>query len=522
MRLLCVVGCGVLLSAALIAQAPATPATNATCERLVQSLNLPDTTITSATMVAAGQFTPPAPAGGGRGGAAAQNQYADLPSFCRVTATLKPSSDSDIKVEVWMPQSGWNGKMQGVGNGGWAGSIQYGPLAAAIRRGYAAVSTDTGHVGGGASFALGHPEKLIDYAYRAIHEAAVKAKATISAFYGNAPRYSYFVGCSNGGRQGFKEAQNYPEDYDGIISGAPAYNWTHQMAESIWVALATLKDAASTIPQAKLAVINKAAVDACDAGDGLKDGLIDDPTRCRFDPQVLLCKDADGPSCLTAPQVEAAKKIYAGKKDARGQELFPGQEPGSETSWQGVVGGPRPFGVADDLFKYVVFKDPNWDFKTFNIDRDVELANKVDQNMINATDPNVKRFADRGGKWIIWHGWADSIITPRDSITYYKAVQAALGPKAEDTVRLFMVPGMAHCQGGPGPNSFDMVTALEAWVERGQAPTRVIASRSVDGKVERTRPICPYPQVAVYNGSGSVDAAENFVCRVPAAQRATQ
>jgi feruloyl esterase len=528
MKLFCSAVCGALLTAALVGQAPVAaqaPVSDATCERLGASLKLPDTTITSSAMVAAGQFTPPAPAGGGGGGgqAAAQAQaFQNLPAFCRVMATLRPTNDSDIKVEIWMPQSGWNGKLQAVGNGGWAGSIQYAALAGAVRRGYAAASTDTGHAGAGASFALGHPEKLIDYAYRAVHEMTVKGKATIAAFYGNAPRYSYFVGCSNGGRQGFKEAQRFPEDYDGIVAGAPAYNWTHQMAESMAVAHATLKDAASTIPSAKFAVLNKAAVEACDAADGLKDGLIGNPPQCRFDPQVLLCKDADGPACLTGAQVQAAKKIYTGKKDARGQELFPGLEPGSEFAWQQVAGGPRPFGVADDLFKYVVFKDPNWDFKTFDVDKDVELADKIDRNTINATDPNLKKFADAGGKLIIYHGWSDSIITPRDSVTYYDKVAAALGRQAESTIRLFMAPGMAHCQGGVGPNSFDMLTALEEWVEKGQPPARVIASHSADGKVDRTRPLCPYPQVAQYTGSGSIDAAENFVCKVPDVTRTSR
>src|SRR5215470_7940127 len=275
----------------------------ASCESL-STLALNDTTVTMAKPVPAGQFSLPGERQtGGRGG----NPYKDLPEFCRVAATLKPSSDSDIKIEVWLPANGWNGKFQAIGNGGWAGVISYSALADAVRAGYASASTDTGHVGGSGSFALDHPEKLIDFSWRSEHEMTVKAKAVIEAFYGSAPRLSYWNGCSTGGRQGLKEAQKFPDDYDGIIAGAPA----NRTAISLWIAHAVLKDPASYIPPAKYPIVHQAAVAACDAADGLKDGLIGDPATCRFDPAILLCKGADGPSCLTEGQVAAAKKIYS-------------------------------------------------------------------------------------------------------------------------------------------------------------------------------------------------------------------
>jgi Tannase and feruloyl esterase len=515
MKIMSAVLCALLSGAVVSAQVPATD--GAACQRLATSLALPNTTITSAQEVGAGQFVPPVAPGGRGGGAGAAQAFADLPAFCRVAATIKPSSDSDIKAEIWLPLSGWNGKFQQVGNGGWAGSIQYGPLAAALRRGYAAASTDTGHVGGNAQFALGHPEKLIDFGYRAVHETAVQSKATITAYYGNAPRLSYYNGCSNGGRQGFQEAQRYPQDFDGIIAGAPAYDWTNLSLQLVTIAQANLTDPASTIPPSKYPVLHQAAVEACDALDGLKDGLIGDPTRCRFDPKVTECKGADGPGCLTSAQVEAAKKIYTAVKDPKtGRQIYPGLEPGSELQWGGQVGGPKPFGVADDLFKYVVFQDPSWDFRGLDLSKHVDLARKADNGILSAASPNLKAFVGRGGKLLMYHGWADQIVASRTSVDYYNNVAKAMGKSQTDgSVRLFMVPGMAHCGGGAGPNSFDMVAALEQWRENGKAPAEIVASHLTEGKVDRTRLLCPYPQVAQYKGSGSTDQAESFVCKMP-------
>ena len=481
-----------------------------TCESLA-ALSLPDSTITLAQQVPAGELNLP-----GGGSAAAQRQYKDLPAFCRVAATLKPTSDSDIRIEVWLPASGWNGKFQAVGNGGWAGSISYPAMGQALRRGYATASTDTGHTGGSARFALGHHEKLIDFGYRAVHEMTVKSKAIVAAFYGDAPRVAYWNGCSTGGRQGLKEAQQYPSDFDGIIAGAPANFRTHLQIGQIWTASATLKDPASFIPPSKYPLIHKAAVEACDALDGVKDGILENPSRCHFDTKVLECKGEDGPTCLTAPQVEAARKIYAGAKNPRtGLQIWPGLMPGSELGWGQTAGGPEPIGLAMEYFKYVVFEDPNWDWRTFNFDTDTARTEKLEYGM-NATDPNLKQFVGHGGKLLLYHGWSDQLITPLNSISYYKSVADTMGgaSKTADFARLFLVPGMGHCGGGEGPNSFDAVSTLEQWVEKGKAPEQMIASHVTNGTVDRTRPLCPYPQVATWKGAGSTDAAGSFVCAV--------
>jgi feruloyl esterase len=485
----------------------AVPAFAASCEGLT-SLTLPDATITSAQSVAAGQFSPPA----GRSGAPNAAGYQDLPAFCRVSATLRPSSDSDIRVEVWLPATGWNGKFQAVGNGGWAGVISYRELSEALRRGYATASTDTGHIGGSGQFALGHPEKLIDFGYRSEHEMTVKGKAIVSAFYGNAPKYSYWNGCSTGGRQGLKEAQRFPNDYDGIIAGAPA----NRTALALWIAFALLKDSGSYIPKEKYPLVHHAALEACDATDGLKDGLIEDPTRCHFDPQVLLCKGADDASCLTAPQVAAARKIYTAATNPRTrQQLFPSLPPGTELGWSVLGAGPEPSAVMLDHYKYVVFKNASWDWRTFNFDSDIDRSELSDNTVMNSTDPNLKAFFGHNGKLLLYHGLSDPNISALSTIQYYNRVVDTIGgvSKTSDNIRLFLEPGMGHCGGGEGPNVFDKVSAEEQWVEHGKAPETMIASHSTNGAVDRTRPLCPYPQIAQYKGSGSIDDAKNFVCK---------
>src|SRR3954447_6726141 len=311
----------------------AVPAFAADCPSLA-TLSLRATTITKAEPVAAGAFTLP------NQNPAQPNPYGQLPAFCRVAAIIRPTSDSEIKIEVWHPADGWNGKFMGGGNGGWSGNIVYPALSNAVSRGYAAASTNTGHDGGDASFVPGHPEKLVDFAYRAVHEMTVKAKALTNAYYGRGPQPSYWNGCSSGGKQGLKEAQKFPADYDGIIAGAPANYWTHLMAGDLWPAVVTHKDPGSYIPPAKYQLIHRAALEACDAIDGVKDGLLEDPTRCKFDPKTLLCQGEDTSACLTAPPVEAAKKIYAGARNPRtGQKIFPGMPPGSELVW-GALAGP--------------------------------------------------------------------------------------------------------------------------------------------------------------------------------------
>ncbi len=320
------------------------------CEAL-SSLKLPDATITLAQPVAAGAFTPPA---GGRGGGA---QFTDLPAFCRVAATLKPSADSDIKIEVWLPAAGWNGKFQATGNGGWNGNIDTNALATGVRRGYVTASTDTGHQGGGGPW-MQNREKLIDYGHRAVHEMTVKGKAIAAAFYGNQPRLSYFTGCSAGGRQALVAAQRYPEDFDGIVAGAPALNATGRAVFAMYVAQNLHKDEAAYIPATKYPAIHDAVLQACDAVDGVKDRVIENPTKCTFDPKVLACSGADSATCLTPPQVEAARKMYQAVVNTQTKkEVFPGLAYGSELGWA-TFGAPQPFGIGTQMFQFMVFNNP--------------------------------------------------------------------------------------------------------------------------------------------------------------------
>ena len=481
-------------------------ASAATCENL-SSMKMSGATITSAQTVAAGAFTAP----GGRGGAA---NFSDLPAFCRVAATLTPTPESDIRIEVWLPASGWNGKFQAVGNGGWNGNIDTNALAGAVRRGYAAASTDTGHQGGGGPW-MQNREKLIDYGHRAVHEMTVKAKAIVNEFYGAAPRFSYFTGCSAGGRQGLIAAQRYPDDFDGIVAGAPALNATGRATFALWIAQNTHKDDASLIPAAKFPAIHEAVLQACDALDGATDRLIENPKACRFDPQVMACKDGDSPTCLTPAQVVTARVMYQPLVNPRTKEqIFPGLAYGSELGWN-TFGGQQPFGIATQMFQFMVFNDPNFDYKTLNFDTHMAQVSKIENGQINALDTNLKPFFASGGKLLQYHGWADPQIVAANSTEYYDRVLKAMGGGANvmNSYRLFMVPGMAHCGGGTGTSTFDMLAALEQWVENGKTPESIAASRVTGGKVERTRPLCAYPQRAVYKGSGSIDEAANFVCK---------
>ena len=434
---------------------------------------------------------------------------------CRVLATLRPSDDSDIRIEVQLPVTGWNGNFEAVGNGGWAGSLSTAAMAEPLRRGYAVSSTDTGHQGSGASFALGHPEKLIDFGYRSVHEMTLAAKAIVAAFYGAAPKFSYFSGCSSGGRQALMEAQRYPADYDGMVAGAPTNNWNRMMFGRIWVGQATLSDPAGYIPREKYAVIHRAVMEACDAMDGVRDGVLEDPRRCHFDPGAMECQGPDAPGCLTRAQVEAARKIYTPAKNSRGDLIFPPMERGSELVWATLAGGPKPIALADEYFKYVVFEDPAWDFRTLNYDGDFARAEKRDGGVLSATSPDLRAFFAHGGKLLHYHGWTDQQVMPENSIQYFESVVKEVGAaKAAESYRLFMAPGMNHCGGGEGPNQFDAMGALADWVEKGKAPERLVASRGT-GDAVRTRPLCPYPQVAVYRGAGSTDDARNFSCKAP-------
>ena len=484
----------------------AVPAFAATCESL-SGLNIPNTTITMAQVVAAGEFSAP-------GIPEAQRApFRRLPAFCRVAAVLRPTSDSEIKIEVWMPVENWNGKFLGVGNGGWSGAIVYPGLVNGVNHGYATASTNTGHDGVEAKFASGHPEKLVDFGYRAVHEMTVTGKAITEAFYTKGAARAYWNGCSSGGKQGLKEAQKFPNDYDGIVAGAPANYWTHLMVADLWPSIVTQKDPPATdLPPAKLAVLHRAVMEACDSIDGAKDGLIEDPTRCHFDPASIACKGAETENCLAAAQVESARKIYGGAKNPRtGKQIFPAMTPGSELVWPALA-GKTPFGVPLEHFRWVVFNNPAWDYKTLDLDKDTAQADKLDNGLLNATDPNLKAFFGHGGKLLMYHGWNDQLIAPGNSVDYYESVVAKLG-NVGDSYRLFMAPGMNHCGGGDGPSRVDWLSAMENWVEQGKAPDQMLAAHADgSGHVDRTRPLCPYPQVAKYKGSGSIDDAANFTC----------
>jgi feruloyl esterase len=492
------------------------------CESLA-SLQLANTTITKAEVVAEGAFVPPANPGSQQPPhpPSPNSPYAKLPAFCRIAATLRPSSDSEILTEVWLPLIGWNGNFHGIGNGAWSGAIGYAALAAAVARGYAAAGSDTGHEGSpdDASFANGHPEKLIDYGWRAVHEMTVKGKALMEAFYGSKARYSYWNACSSGGKQGLKEAQRFPEDYDGIVAGASAANWTHLMAGIIYTAQAT-QGSQGPIAKEKYTLLQRAVLESCDANDGVKDGVLENPKACHFNVASLRCKAGQAEGCLTAAEVEAMRKVYTGAKSSAGTLIYPGLEFGSEHKWHlaspGAQGGF--FSIAETHFKNVVFPEQSktWDFRTLNYDAHIALADRIDGGNITAMDPDISKFIARGGKLILYHGWTDSVIAPMNSVNYYQSVREKVGAAdADKAVRLFMAPGLDHCSGGPGPNEFDLLPAIVDWVERGKAPESVVASLRKNDQVVRTRPLCPYPQLASYKGSGSTDDAANFTCKAP-------
>ena len=502
------------MSAALLAtllfassRSAATP-----CEDLV-NLPLPDARITAANLVTSGVFDPPPPA----------PPITGLPVFCRAVGVAQPTTTSMIGFEVWLPTETWNGKLEGVGSGGSQGSISYTPLADGLRRGYAAMSNDNGHTGGMWTFAQ-FPEKVIDFGYRAQHVTTQLAKTVIEGFYGAGPQHSYFVGCSQGGHHALMELQRYPDDYDGIIGGDPANYWTHLMtAELFNTLMATLRDPPNAIPPEKLPVITQAVIAECDAKDGLVDGLVTDPRRCTFDPGSLQCPGGDLPTCLTAPQVEAVRQIYAGARNPRtGELIFPGEPQSSEAvSWFGLwVGVTQPGGSSYEFFTNGVYGgDPSFDYLRFDFDADVAftdskpVAGETYASALNAINPDLSAFRDRGGKLIMYHGFSDGFITPYNSIRYYNDVVSTMGEQTQQFARLFMVPGMGHCAGGPGASTFDPLSALERWVEQGVAPERIIGSHvNADMTVAFTRPFCPYPQEARYSGSGSIDDAANFVC----------
>jgi len=479
------------------------------------------------------------------------------PRHCEVNGVARPTSDSEIGFILWLPSAdAWNGKYMQRGNGGWAGSIQPFILAAPLARGYAVSATDDGHRSKNimmpdAGWAIGHPEKLIDFGYRALHETATLSKIIVQAYYGKPLAHAYFSGCSDGGREALMEAERYPEDFDGIIAGAPANNWTHHFTGFVWNEIALNAKPESKITIEQLPAIQKAALAACDTLDGVKDGLIEDPRKCHFDPSVLLCHATPGNDCLTQPQVDALKKIYSGPKNPRtGEQIYPGYEPGTEAeagAWALWILGPSAQSLfGNTFFGQAVFEDPHWDWRSFDIDRDVSVADDKTASTLNSYNPDLRSFRDHGGKLIQYHGWGDAAIAPRDSINFYEKVWTFLkrypDPRSGNPAdiqafyRLFMVPGLQHCTGGPGPTSFgndefaalaatpddadhDILLALDRWVTQGVAPEKIIGSGKIGADAKSgskgtplTRPLCAYPAVARYKGQGDTNAAENFAC----------
>lgn len=447
-------------------------------------------------------------------------------AFCRVKVRLKPTASSDIGVEVWLPEkAAWNGKFLGSGNGGYGGGFA-GPfimMRGSLAQGYAAAGTDMGHTGKkdtDATWALGQPEKIKDFGYRANHLTAGAAKTLIAAYYGAGPKLSYFHGCSDGGREALMEAHRFPDDYDAIIAGAPAIPWTKLMSSFAWNAQTI---AAGPIPKAKLAVVQNAVLAQCDKLDGVADGVLENPAACRFDPGVLQCKTGDGADCLTSTELASLRRIYAGPTTRGGASIYPGFPVGGEAiagawdTWITKVDGQHA-NFSTEFFRAMVFDDPNWNLAAFDVERDLKAAQARQSETLDSGNPDLRAFKARGGKLILYHGWADAAIPAQSTINYYKAVQAKTGG---DFVRLFMLPGMSHCLGGPGPNIFDAVGTLDAWRGGGAAPEQMIATKfdndlfafvGFPSAPVRTRPICAYPQVARWDGKGSTDAAASFAC----------
>jgi hypothetical protein len=480
----------------------------------LSSLRLPDVAIASAEAKA------PASADLGR---------AKVP-HCKVTGVI----GTEIRFEVLLPDT-WNRRFAMGGGGGFVGSVQN-QVEEVVNRGYATAGTDTGHQADGlqAGWALDNPERQVNYGYLGVHRTSEVAKAIVRAYYGSDSAYSYFLGCSNGGRQALMEAQRFPADFDGVVSGAPAYDFTRIAASFVTHAKATFPDPAnlktSTVSPTDLALVASAALDSCDVADGVKDAVIDQPSSCRFSlDRVKACpNDVAAADCLTTTGRAALARIYAPIVGPSG-EIYPGQPVGGEADrggWQVWITGVDPRMLAGsggrvpslrhafgtEFFKYFVHGDAAWDYRRFDIATwadDTRVAAKV----LNADSVDLAPFKQRKGKLLLWHGWADPALNAQSTINYYERLKAG-DPQAPDYARLFMMPGVLHCTGGSGPDSVEWIDAIAAWTEKGTAPERVIASkRGADGSPTRTRPLCPHPQRAVYNGSGSTDDAANFTCK---------
>lgn len=498
---------------------------------------LPQSKILSAQLVPAGQLSI---------SGVTVASFSSLPEFCRVVVESTPSSDSDIAIEVWMPLNGWNGRFFGTGNGGFGGALDYSQMANALLYGYAAAGTDAGHSSTAetnASWALGHPQKVIDFGYRAVHEMTATAVALIQDFYNKAPAHKYFASCSDGGREGLMEAQRYPLDYNGILAGDPANNWTGLLANGAVDLLALTAKPTTYITAAKLPAITAAVLAQCNKG--VQTGYLNNPPACHFNPQTMLCKGAETETCLTQPEIATLQQIYSGAKASTGTTIFPGLTPGSEAAggssgWAGWITGSAPgsSGMAEYVESYyadMVYSDASWTDKDFNLTESLAESLSTTGNEVNAVNPNLTAFYADGGKLILYHGWDDAAISPYNTINYYNSVVATLGQTiASKTVQLFMVPGMDHCEGGPGPTNFgaggpgpdtaaydehhSIYKALEAWVEDGVTPQQIETDGSTEYNgqtLDISRPLCAYPLIAKYSGSGSQNLATNYTCAAP-------
>jgi hypothetical protein len=505
------------LGAGLAALAMAAPGSARDCASLAK-LKV-DGKVTSATIVPAGAFQQPAGPGAppGVGG----TTYKDVPEFCRVQATLTPTKDSDIKVEVWLPAAGWNGKFVAVGNGIWAGQLSYSAMADPLKQGYAVATTDTGHTGSGldAKWAVGHPEKLVDFGYRAVHEMVVTGKQAIGAFYGSKPKLSYWNSCSTGGRQGLMEARRYPADFDAISAMAPANPMTGLMVQSMWVGWAPKHAPGGALPPATMGMVHAAVVKQCDRLDGAEDGLIGDPRHCGFDPASLQCKAGETSGCLAQAQVEALHMIYGGVRDASGKVIRPGWPLGSEMQLALLIGGNEPFPVATSYFRDLVYAgQPGWDWKVSDYGKEWADARAFGGDMLDVAPGALGPFFARGGKLLLSHGWTDGLIPANNTVEFYTGLLGALPDRQESQVRLFMVPGMDHCGGGEGASTFDTIAAIDGWATSGRAPERIVATRTPSPNPNApklapiSRPLCPYPLIARYDGRGDVNSEKSFVC----------
>jgi feruloyl esterase len=542
------------------------PAMATPCSNL-QSLQLLHTTITSATDNISGSFTVP--------GSNPPSTINGLPAFCRVTATLTPSSDSSIKVEVWLPESGWNGRFLGTGGGGFQGVITYGELAAGIQAGFASTNSDLGTGSSGCSplfcgsdgnmgnplaiafgdpaapstGLFGHPERIKDFGFRAIHLMTARGKEIANAFYGQHAHKAYFAGCSTGGQNALMEAQRFPDDYDGILAGAAAFNRTHLHMAGLAIWQATHATPGSFIQAGQMTLINQAVLAQCVGRDGgaSTDQFLTDPRDCHFNPKALLCTAGKAPpACLTSDQVTTMQKYYGGTIDpVTGQVINPGSERGNETDNLQALGLafaerlPEP--AFDGLFYWVFgpsfgYPASSVNFANFDFHRDVDKVDDQLAAVLNANSTDLSDFRQHGGKLLMYHGWADPLIPSPSSINYFNALVANDGhgfdehgfqqvgfggngngslARTQSYARLFMVPGMYHCSGGPGPNVFDALTPLVTWVEGGVAPETIVATKFVNDTppaVQMTRPLCVFPKVAKYRGSGSTSIAANFAC----------